>query len=111
MVKMNFSSFGITKMEHKYASCLIVYDDDPIFHDGQFLDYIEDIMEKIGKATNVTSTAIIFADMNSFVLDWHALDIEFELKNQVIMFEDEKVMHTLYIEDLLSEFEKLKNQD
>jgi len=111
MIEMNFPSFGITKMKNKYSACLIVYDDDPIFHDEQFLDYIEDIMERVGKAIDVTSTAIIFATKTGFLLDWDALDIEFELKNQVIMFEDEKVTYTLYIDDLLSEFEKLKNQD
>jgi len=111
MVKKNFPSFGISKRKNKYAACLIVYDDNPIFHDEQFLDYILDIMKKIGKTTSVTSTAIIFAKRTEFLLDWHSMKFEFELKNQIMMFEDKKLTHTLYIDDLLSEFEKLKNQD
>jgi len=111
MIKMNCAGFGTSKRKNKYAACLIVYDDDPIFHDEQFLDYIEDIMEKVGKAIDITSTAIIFADRKSFLLDWHTMKFEFELKNQVMMFENKKLTHTLYIEDLLSEFAKLKNQD
>jgi len=44
MIKRNFPAFGINKLNYKYVACLIVYDDDPIYHDDEFLEYIENII-------------------------------------------------------------------
>jgi hypothetical protein len=109
MIKRNFPSFGINKINNKYVACLIVYDDNPIYHDDEFHEYIEGIMKKIGKVRSYLHMSIIFADRNAFLIDWDSMRFEFELKNQLMFFDDEKLTNTLYIEDLLSEFEKLKN--
>ena len=106
ILEMNFPSFGITKIKNKYTSCLIVYDENPIYRDEEFVDYIKKVMIKIGKITSFTSMAIIFANRGEFLLDWHSM--EFELKSQLMFFEDKKLTHTLYMEDLLSEFAKLR---
>jgi len=97
-------------VKYKYVACLIVYDDDQIYHDDEFLKYIESIMLEFGKVDNFLNRAIIFANRGEFLLDWHSMEFQFELKNQIMFFENEQLTNTMYMEDLLNELEKLKNK-
>ena len=106
MIKNTFHSFAYDRRAVEYTAALVVYNDSELFQDDNFLEYIEEIMEKIGKATKRSSTAIIFADKNNFILDFHSAKMEFDLVNQLMFFKNDILTSTLFIDDLIEEFKK-----
>jgi len=96
-----------TTRNNKYVAALIVYEDSPIFHDDEFLEYISKVMTKIGKTANYSSELLIFTDKAKFILDAVTLKFEMEFKNQLIFFTDGELTSILEIDELLEEFKKL----
>jgi len=102
-----FSSFGLNRMKKTHASALVIYEDNEMFQDEDFLIYIEEIMINVGKCTAFLSKAVIRANKQDFLIDFHTARFEFDLVNQVMFFKDNKLTSTLFIEDLFEEFKNI----
>lgn len=107
MTNYNFSAFGSTVHEYEYVAGLIIYDNtDEILKNANFLDYIDKMME-LHKVVEVDAKCFVLTDKKDFIINEEAIETEHELVNQLMFFKKQKLVTSMYLEDLKESFKKI----
>ncbi len=108
MIKYNFPAFASTIYDYDNVAVLIIYDiTDKILKDKDFLQYVENIMTN-QDISNSLAKCIVYTDKKDFLINEDAIELEHELVNQVIFFKNRELNQIMLLEDIKSEYIKIK---